>query len=236
MGWWKRRSRELRTVGLEIISPYALPFKLSISTTWAMVRHPMKFGQFVNDDLGGLTGGLAYLAQAVLIFLVVIAVTFRWLVTMNPEVPDFPFVEVVLVGAFVVMLLMGWLAFAPFFRVISGKELNVYSFVAANSYWIGLLITFFSFVFLLVGATVGFFCGFGDGVYSHCHDLTAHVGFQWPGWNDLTLGPGMILVWWKGERIVSGNVLVTVRRGCGAALVGRGAARWGSGARCLASA
>ena len=46
---------------------------------------------------------------------------------------------------------------------------------------------------------------------------------------------GMILVWWRVERIDSGNVLVTAKRGCGAALGGRGVARRCSRARCRAS-
>ena len=42
--------------------------------------------------------------------------------------------------------------------------------------------------------------------------------------------PGMILVWCEDEPIVSGSSLVMSRRGCRAALGGRGAVRWCSGA------
>ena len=196
MNWWKRRSHELRTVGLETIKVFALPFVRWASTTWSMVRHPVRFGQFVNEDLGGLAGGLAYLARAVLILLIVTAVTFRWLDTMDHQFPNFPFIEVVVVGTFVGLLLVFWLAFAPFFRLISGKELNVYPFVTASSYWFGLLIIFISLVFLVIGVTIDLFCGVSEAVYNHCEGSIVHIKFQRPGWNNLTAIQIVFLISW----------------------------------------
>ena len=205
MGWWKHRAGELRTVGLETVRPFASPFAKLVRTTWAMVRHPVRFGQFVDEDRGGLAGGLAYMAQAVLLLFVVIAVTFRWFVSMDSRIPNFPFIEVVIAGGFVAMSLAIWLAFAPFFRVLAGKQLKLYAFVAANSYWVGLLITFVSLSLLVVAPLVGIFSEPGDGVASHSDEMSLRVGFQWLGWNELTCRQLLFLGCW----VAAGLVLVT---------------------------
>ena len=202
MSWWSQRSQELRTVCVEAVKPFASPFVSLLVTTWAMIRHPVKFGQFVNEDRGGLAGGLAYMAHAVLLVLVVIAVTFRWLVVMNPSMPSFPFIEVVIAGSFVVISLVIWIAFAPFFRVVAGRQLNVYSFVAANSYWVGFLLIFVALAFLVAGTVIGLFCDFGDGVQSRCEPAVAHVGVRWPGWNNLTFGQVLFLVTWVATALI----------------------------------
>lgn len=211
MGWWSQRSHELRTVGVEAVKPFASPFVSLLVTTWAMIRHPVKFGQFVDEDLGGLAGGLAYMAHAVLLVLVVIAVTFRWLVVMNPSMPSFPFIEVVIAGGFVVISLVSWIAFAPFFRVVAGRQLNVYSFVAANSYWVGFLLNFVALAFLVVGTVIGFFCDFGDdGVQSRCGAAVAHVVVRWPGWNNLTFGQLLFLVTWVATALIFVTGIVVI--------------------------
>lgn len=186
MGWLKRRAGELRSVGLETVRPFVAPFTSLARTTWRMIRHPVKFGQFVDEDFHGLTGGVEYLAKAALLITVAIAVTFRWLVSQDASVPDFPFVEIVIAGGLVTMSIVFWLAFAPVFWIFSGKRLDLHAFVAANSYWVGLLLTLIAINLLIVGLVGGIFSESGDGVVRHDGPSSFNVAVQWPGLNELT--------------------------------------------------
>ena len=202
MGRWHRRFRELRTVGLETIRPFASPFVSLIITTWSMVRKPVRFGEFVEEELGGLSGGLAYLAQAIVFLLVVNLLTFRWLVKLDPTMPDFPFVEVVITGGFVLLVLLVGFAFAPFFRLLAGRQLKIFPYVAASSYWVGLSVTLVSLLLLTFALVIGFFCEFGDGVARHCDGQSARVALQWPGLSKLTFEQLFFLVAWLALGLV----------------------------------
>ena len=194
---WIPGSRQLQKVAIETVQPFVSPFTSAVRTTWSIIRHPIRFGKFVEDDFHGLTGALKYLSETVLLLFVVVGSTLRWLlVSFETGFPNFPFMELVFTAGVVGLFVAYSFAFAPVFRFVARSPLKIYAFVASNSYYCGVLVVFIAVVMFLMSVALWIFLDAGDGVIAAVSSKTATVNVSWESWDSLTPLGILFFVFW----------------------------------------
>ena len=161
MNWHARFARASRTILYETLRPIVLPFVNLFTTTWSICRHPIRFGSRLGDDLNSLRSALGFFSQAVLMEFVVFSLIMGRISAKDVDSLEIPFLDAIVVFLFVAFFLVQTLLFMPFFRLISGKPLRIYSFMTATAYFSGSFLTINCSLFLLVGGGMISFLGLG---------------------------------------------------------------------------